>query len=295
MGIHIICIQEVRRDLRTDKSIKNLTTYFPTEFWKYQYTRGEKLLAGTAGQGLLTLVHKIPNGNFSIEITPQHNPQKTLRWHMIELTTETTSYTLNHFYSNPTNSKLDPSFKNALENSCASVGDLNKTRKTYPIRHQDYQLALEQYDLVELITQNTHIPKNVRGASVPTTDPDSAMSACLHDESVEFISRDCLRSDHLAFILNSDFNWPSRDPAPPEYGYRFKYSELTPESTEKEWDDCAGPDHDSIWNVFSKILMKIRKWTDISPKPPNLPPEYATKSTDEIWEEKLFQKIKCAS
>ena len=120
--------------------------------------------------------------------------------------------------------------------------------------------SLAEFDLVELLDQPTHIPKNIRGASVATTDPDCVMTTCCHNESVEMVSRDTLRSDHLAFIVKSDFKWPSRDPTPPKYGHFFEYSKLTLENTENEWDGCVQkPEHDDIWGIFKKILMKIRK------------------------------------
>ena len=168
-----------------------------------------------------------------------------------------------------------------------SFGDLNKTRSSYPIRHEDYQKTLAEFDLVELLDTNTHIPKR-RGATVATTDPDSVMSSCCHSESVEMVSRETLRSDHLAYIIRSDFNWPSREPEPPKFGHFFEYSKLEPEKVEKHWDACGKDgEHDQIWDCFHDILMDIRKFGNISPMPPNLPPEYADKSTDEIWKEKI--------
>ena len=215
LGLHGVCLQECRRDLRTDDSIRHLVTYFPAEEWKYEYSRGEKTLAGTAGQGLLTLIHRAKVDDFSVEITPHVNNQKMLRLNTVQLSAGNQSYALNHFF--PTPGKLDQNFKSAVENADVSSGDLNKMRSSYPIRHVNCQKFLAEFDLVELLKTNTHIPRR-RGATVATTDPDSVISSYCHSESVEMVSRETLRPDHLAYNIRSDFNWPSREPEPPKFG-----------------------------------------------------------------------------
>ena len=101
------------------------------------------------------------------------------------------------------NTKLDKSLRKDIEESDSSFGDLNKTARTYPVKNRDYLSILDEYNLVELMTKNTRIPKTVRGADTPTTDPDSLMSYCRFNESVRFISRETLRLDHLAYVMES--------------------------------------------------------------------------------------------
>ena len=291
-GIHGLCIQEVRTDLTTDGLIQKLAIYFPTDQWKYGYSKGSKP-AGTPGQGLLTLIHKIDDGNYEIDIKFAENRAKTLAWHEIDLGFENQKFKLTHFYANPRNSKLDESFKTLLNNSDNSVGDLNKTLSSYPIRNADYLNTLSQFDLVELITQKTRIPKTVKGATDPTTDPDSVMSHCRHNESVRFIERDVLKSDHLAYVLETDFYWPSWKPIPPKYGNYMDYSMLTMEMCEESWDKCPGfPGKDEISEVFARDFEQISKYGRISGKSPSLPPEFADKTTDEIWEERIVSSNK---
>ena len=286
-GLHGVCIQKVRVDLTKDEFIQNLVRYFPTERWKYLYSKGKKP-AGTPGQGLLTLIEKIDDATYEIEINARKNRDETMTWHTIHLKVEDQEMNLTHFYLNPRNTKLDENLKKDIENSDSSFGDLNKTATTYPVRNRDYQLFLDNNNLVELITQKTRIPKTVKGAETPTTDPDSAMSYCNFNESVRFIGRETLRSDHLAYVLESDFNWLSKTPNKPKYGHYFAYSSLKPEFTRKCWDECTeNAEKEDVWNVISKIHMNIRRYGVISPKPRGLRPECKEMSTDEIFEQQI--------
>ena len=282
-----VFIQETRRDLENGEALKNLALYFPVEKWLYLYSPGSKA-RGTPGQGLLSLIRKIADSTYEIASNTFTNRKNNMTWHELKLKANGRTYKISHFYSNPVNQKLDNKFKTALKTSNVSFGDLNKTKSSYPVRHSDYQSTLEKLNLVELIERDTRIPKTVLGATEPTSNPDSVMTKFKNNESVNYISRSTLRSDHLAYVVHSDFDWPSWEPEEPKFGHYFKYSELTDKMILNSWNRCPPvPNRPDLSEVFSRMLLQIRHYGQTNGHHASLPPEYATMTTDEIFQEKL--------
>ena len=144
-----------------------------------------------------------------------------------------------------------------MEKSNLAVGDLNRSKTTQPVRADHYESIIESHDRVELIELPTFIPHQTH-IHEATTTPDSCVTDCEYDESVQLVHNSCLCSDHLAINFSSNFSLDIEQRQ--KTGYYYDYAALSELDVEKAWDECeSNPGFKQIKEIFSKLLLKIKR------------------------------------
>ena len=249
-----MCLWEVMRDVRKAEYLSDIEGLFPCADWKVYYTKGVNG-GGVSGTGILTAVKLAKGKDCSVEFLeyPETTPEIA---HKFTLKMQDLEYNIFSYYLKPGETQLGAPMIDALKWADLSLGDMNRTiRPGYSVRGHHYENVVDEHTLVELIQVPTCIP--IRGTE-PTTTPDSALTNCKYNESIFVCRQDTLSSDHLAFLITSDFQMTDVEREYEEYYYDME--SMSVEMRESVWAELPEiPVTADILRCEGKLALMCRR------------------------------------